>query len=110
MPKTLMLLFLIFSAASSAFAQIEDDLGGAEDSSGCYTLAERRRLAGMITDFRKCQADLTFKNDLITKEMLTLDRVNPGPAFWQDPSFVFGGIVVGVAVGSILTLVLVRGH
>ena len=104
-----MLLFLTFSAANSAAAQVED-VGGASGDRGCYTVSQRRRLANLITDYKKCQADLTFRNELIAKELLTLDSVDPGPAFWQEPSFVFGGIVVGVAVGSLLTLVLVRGH
>jgi hypothetical protein len=74
----------------------------------CYNLEQRTKIAQAITDLKKCQVDLSVRNELIQKNMLTLDGLNPGPAWWQEPSFVFGDMVVSVAVGGIVTFLLLR--
>lgn len=66
----------------------------------CYSQRERDLIASKIKDLSLCEFSL---------EQYKIVAAPPPPptAFWQEPSFVVGGLVVsfsvGVAVGVILT-------
>lgn len=74
----------------------------------CYTVAERQTIAQAITDLKICRVSLAAKDELIQKNMLSFDGVHAGPSFWQAPEFVFGGIVVSVAAGGLVTFLIMR--
>lgn len=74
----------------------------------CYTHDERVKLAAVIVDYEKCKIDLDEKNDLIRRNMLTFDKITTGQAWWQEPSFVWGGMVVSFALGGIFTFLLIQ--
>ena len=75
---------------------------------GCFTLEERRKIGQAITDLAKCRVEVAQKDELIKENMLQFDKLNQGPAFWQTPEFVFGGIIVGVSVGGLVTFLVMR--
>ena len=100
MKKALTKLFLIFLVTSEALAVDTGML--------CYTVEQREKIAQAITDLKKCQLETAAKDVLIQENMLKFDKLNAGPSFWQTPEFVFGGIVVGVAVGGLVTFLVMR--
>lgn len=106
MKKALTKLLLTFLVTNQAFAVTPVDSGAPEII--CYSIPQREKIAQAITDLKKCQVDTTAKDELITKNMLTFDGVNSGPSWWQEPSFVFGGMIVSVALGGMVTFLVMR--
>lgn len=109
MLRLLTTLLATFLATSPAAAIDKSYLAAAFTEPVCYSQEQRAKIAAAITDLAKCQADVAAKDELIQKHMLTMDGLNPGPAFWQEPGFVWGGMVVGVATGGIITFLVLRG-
>jgi len=97
MRNLLTTLLILFSAGNS--------LAGVTPE-GCFTLEERRKIGQAITDLAKCKVEVAQKDQLIKDNMLQFDKLNQGPAFWQEPSFVFGGMLVGVSVGGLITFLV----
>ena len=123
MRKLLAKLLTIFLATSHGVAvavdlkatpatshEVEPPKGsdGGASSLKCYTPGQLEKIAQAITDLKKCSLALTEKDRLIQENMLRFDKLNAGPAFWQEPMFVWGGIVVGVSVGSLVTFLVMR--
>lgn len=73
----------------------------------CYTEAEVEQLALGITDLEKCRIALRETNELLSKR-LTMSEVERGAAWWQEPTFVWGGMVVGFSSGALLAWWLTR--
>jgi hypothetical protein len=67
----------------------------------CYSQRERDLIASKIKDLALCEFSL---------EQYKTVAVPPPPpvAFWQDPSFVVGGLVVSFSVGVAAGVVLSR--
>lgn len=74
----------------------------------CYSKEERLKIAKALVDLKKCEVEVYQKTQLIKQNMLTYDGLNPGPAWWQEPSFVAGGIIVSFSVGTLVTWYLLR--
>lgn len=74
----------------------------------CYEPAALTKIAGAITDLKKCQFDLGEKDKLIANrlENPTVDR--PHTAWWQEPSVVLGGVVLTASVATLGTLWVVH--
>ena len=106
MQKIMMLLLATISATNAVGAEIPQLVPSSEIV--CYNVEQRKKIAQAITDLKKCEVDLAARNELIQKNMLTLDGLNPGPAWWQEPAFVWGGIVVGVSVGGLVTFLVMN--
>lgn len=85
----------------------ENDAKSIRLPEGCYSPPQRAKIAAGLIDLQKCEVDLAVRNDLIKKHLLTLNGT-PQQKFWQEPTFVWGGIVVGVAAGGIITFLAMR--
>jgi len=73
----------------------------------CYTDLEMAKIAGTITDLKKCSLALAEKTTLIETKLAKFDAA---PAFWQEPTFIMGGTVVSVSLGAMLGFYLARNH
>jgi hypothetical protein len=74
----------------------------------CYTEEQVGKLAVAITDLQKCQVELLGKQKLID-EKLTLQPVEAGARWWQEPQMIVGGMVVSFSIGSLLGWYIVTG-
>lgn len=74
----------------------------------CYTLDDVKKIAGLVTDYQKCQVALTDKTALINEKLMTFDGATAGAQWWQEPAFIIGGVVVSASVASLLTLYFMR--
>jgi hypothetical protein len=81
--------------ASPEVPRVEPDLR-------CYTPQQRKKIADAILDYRRCRASLASKERFIEDSLSDVAKVSQ-VAFWQEPEFVFGGIVFGVSVGALIT-------
>ena len=75
---------------------------------GCYTFPQRQKISRAIVDLEKCKIDLAERNILVNQRLLTFNGT-PDIAWWQEPTAVVGGVVVGVAVGGILGALVLGG-
>lgn len=72
----------------------------------CYNPEQMQKLAEGLTDLKKCKIALAEKDHLIQESLMRFD--DTGPAWWQEPSFVVGGMVVSVSVTALVTYLIVR--
>ena len=63
--------------------------------SGVHALAQREKMC------QKCQLDLLTRTDAYER---LLKEDHPPIQFWQTPTFVVGGITVGVGLGALLAV------
>lgn len=114
MRKALTKLLTSFLATSQAFA-VEMPAPSAMTLTApapapqvCYTPEQRQKIADAITALKVCQVDLAARNELIQKNMLTLDGLQPGPSWWQEPHAVVAGVVVSFSVGALVVAYAMR--
>jgi hypothetical protein len=98
MLSRLILSFLIFLNQTTI-------LLAEENKPHCYSDKELIKLSKAITLYKQCRVELAEKDILINTK---LKKYDAAPAFWQEPSFVVGGIVVSAAVGAGVTWYLLR--
>lgn len=103
MKKTLTVLLGITFLNSPAFSQTKIF----PEPSVCYSFVEREKIADAIVSLEKCRVEVAEQDWLIRERLTKFDNAN-GPSFWQDPSFVVGGVLVSFSVGAILTYLVVR--
>lgn len=77
-------------------------------TSKCYGGTDLYKLSKAITDLQKCQVELIEKNKVIDEKLTKFDAAAAGPQFWQEPSFVVGGVVISFAVGSLVTAYVIN--
>lgn len=73
----------------------------------CFSTAEVHKIAGGIKELAACRIAVAEKDKLI-QERLVAPSTAPGIAFWQEPAFVWGGMVVSASVASLVTLLVVQ--
>jgi hypothetical protein len=77
------------------------------ETSVCYSYADREKIADTIVQLEKCRVEVAEQDWLIRERLTTFGNANE-PSFWQDPSFVVGGMLVSFSMGAILTYLVVR--
>lgn len=91
------LIALSLGTTSIAQTDICPDFNDCE----CYTVGELAKIRRGILDLRKCEIRVEEQNQLIQERLQTWNGV-PEQAWWQDPTFVWGGISVSFTVGLAL--------
>lgn len=88
---------MLISFATTSLGVVQKD--------SCYSEEEVKKLSGLVVKYDTCVFELNEKNKLISQ---SLQKFDAGPAWWQAPSVVFGGVVVSFAAGATITYILVR--
>ena len=73
----------------------------------CYSSDEVHKIAGGIKELIACRIAVAEKDKLIQERLVTTKGA-PGIAWWQEPTFVWGGMVVSASVASLVTLLVVQ--
>lgn len=67
----------------------------------CLSSTEQAKVSKAILDLEKCNSSLKLKDELIQARLAT-GGGTPALAFWQEPQFVIGGIVVTASVATLI--------
>ena len=73
----------------------------------CYGPAQMRILANGIQNLKKCEFALEEKERLIEEDFIQFKNKS-NVAFWQEPSFVAGGIVLSFSLGLTVGVLFLR--
>lgn len=80
-----------------------------EEGCRCYGPGDLAKIAGAITDLKKCQLELGEKDKLINDRLSNPNSGDrPHIEWWQEPSVIIAGVAVSASLASVFTLVLVR--
>lgn len=73
----------------------------AEDDTAykCYKPDEVQKISQAIVDLQKCKVEVTQK-DILIQQRINDFGGRPGPAFWQEPSFVVAGVSISFISGA----------
>ena len=98
--------WLILATLSTNICKASDRLpnGGA-----CYSKDEIDGLAETIQDLQACRLENTLRKQFIDEKMTDFASAS-SPKWWQSPTVVVGGVVVGFSVGVAVGILAMRGH
>lgn len=95
-------LTLILATLWPTFLTAAENLpnGGA-----CYSKDEVTKISHAIVDLKNCETKAGLQKEFIEQKMSDFSAAS-GTRWWQEPTVVVGGVVVGFCVGATLTAVL----
>jgi hypothetical protein len=67
-----------------------------------------KQLSTAVTDLQVCQRSLKLREDFITDQKMA--GPPPESAWWQEPTFVVGGVVVSLSFGLAVGLLVGARH
>jgi hypothetical protein len=70
----------------------------------CYTRPQITKIYEGLRELDKCQATVMLKADFITSSSKNYEPL----AWWQEPTFVVGGIIVSASLAAMLTYMMVH--
>jgi hypothetical protein len=79
-----------------------------DDKPFCYSAVDTEKIAKAFIDLKKCQIDVVEKDKVIKEHLILPDATQAGAQWWQEPAFVWGGIVVSASAATLVTWYLVR--
>ncbi len=73
----------------------------------CYSPSQLKLIANGIQDLKKCEFALTEKERLIQENFIQFQGKSD-VAWWQEPNFVAGGVVLSFGLGLTVGVLLLR--
>jgi hypothetical protein len=70
-----------------------------QSGGACYSDAELSRISKAITDLAACRVSFAEQEMFINENLRKYSE--SGPSFWQEPSFIAGGLIVSFSVGAL---------
>ena len=79
------------------------------DGGVCYTKDEIDELADSIQRYEACKIDNEMRRQFIEQKMDDFAAAS-SPLWWQNPTVVVGGVVVGFSMGVLIGVLAMQGH
>lgn len=76
------------------------------DNCWCYHPDALNLIGQQITERKKCLIELENEKSLVQTNLI--NNASQGQAWWQEPSFIVGGIVVTFTTTALITYLLVK--
>lgn len=73
----------------------------------CLNPEQQKKLANGVQNLARCQIDLAAKELLIQERMMSFNGA-PALAWWQEPTYIVGGMIFSFSAGGILTYYLLK--
>lgn len=99
---------MIFSLAGKvSAAPWSNCLALSSDECACFSQEDQRGLAEAVVELEKCQIALGEKTRFVDEQFIRFAG-QPGPAWWQEPHAVLGGMVVSFSLGAALAMFAIQ--
>jgi hypothetical protein len=76
-----------------------------KDDPRCFSKEELHDIAGGLRELETCNEALKMRERFIDKEIAA---GHDKTAWWQEPSFIVGGIVVSASIASLTTFLIIK--
>jgi hypothetical protein len=70
----------------------------------CYDKLQLEKIASAITELKTCRIAVEEQQKLIQERLVHAPAEAPEETWWQEPRVVIGGLVVTVALSSLITV------
>ena len=99
--KSVLALALILATLLTSTLKAAEKLpnGGA-----AYSKEEVQKIAKTIVDLQNCERESALQKQFIDQKMAETHE----PSWWQEPSVVIGGVVVGFSLGVAITALVIK--